>query len=233
MKLKNIIVLLVIPVLLMLLCSFKETDNFFRYEIINENEVHIIAFVGENFSSNIEIPEEIEGYKVTCIKEGAFYNNPHIKKIVIPSSVEVIENSAFAYCSSLENVVFNDGNSEILISQFAFEMCTALKSITFSNRQTVIDDYAFENCKMLGKLYFPESISYIGYLAFNGCESVIFDCENSTVAQKYAEENNIPTNFFMSDDFLIVMIVSSSLIIFIIMFIIYKFRQKNKKHKNK
>lgn len=232
MKTRLLIFFLILPILVVSLCSFKETDDFFRYEIINDSEIHIIAFAGEAFSKNVEIPEKIEGLPVTTIREGAFYNNPFIEKIIIPGNVEMIESSAFAYCKNLESIVFQSSDKKITISQFSFEMCSSLRKIEFSTRETYIDDYAFENCKMLGKVYFPKNISHIGHLAFNGCESIIFDCEESLIAQDYAKENNIPTKFLMSDDFLLVIIVGSSVFLFVIIMIVFKIQKKYKKNKN-
>ncbi len=233
MKYNKLLLVILLPIVIVMLCSFEETNDFFRYEINENGEAEITAFVGERFSQNAKVPSEINGHPVTVIKESAFYNHPYLKSIEIPSSIVMIEPSAFAYCGALESVEFLNGGDKLEISELAFEMCTSLKSVKFSNAEIYIDDYSFAGCLMLGEIYFPENIKGIGYLAFDGCESIIFDCEENELAEKYAKDNNIPTNFRDSDDFLILLVVGISLFCFIVLTVIYKIIQKNKKHKKK
>ena len=234
MRFKKLFVLVSLILCAFVLCSFEETDDFFRYEINEKGEAEITAYVGEKFSTNVTVPDNIEGHSVTVIRESAFYNHPYIEKLYIPSSVKIIEGSAFAYCSSLESVTFEDSDQELFISEYAFEMCVSLKSVEFSNRVTYIDNYAFLDCLMLGKVYFPESIKEIGYQAFRGCESIIFDCDDCPVARDYAEENNVPVNFRQSDDFLILVVFLAAIVIFILICIVKNQidKRKNKKNKN-
>lgn len=233
MKFKRLFISVFLPIVVFMLCSFKETDDFFRYEINENNEVEIVSYVGGKFSGNVKVPEEIEGCKVTVIKESAFYNHQYVEGITIPSTVKIVEPSAFAYCNSLEKIVFEDGSEALEISEFAFEMCTSLKSLEFSNRDTYIDDYAFSGCLMLGRVYFPDNIKSIGYRAFSGCESIVFDCEENDLAKKYAEENNVPTKFTQTDDFLMIVILVCSVIILALIFIFYRILKNKKKLKRK
>ncbi|MGN0450055.1 MAG: leucine-rich repeat protein [Ruminococcus sp.] len=52
------------------------------------------------------------------------------------------------------------------IDYFAFEDCTALKSVTISNGITDIYDYAFVNCNNLKSVTIPSSVTEIGLYAF-------------------------------------------------------------------
>ena len=53
-------------------------------------------------AKNLVIPETIQGLPVEVIN--GFYGNKNIKSVVIPSSVKVIGELAFARCESLEKV---------------------------------------------------------------------------------------------------------------------------------
>ena len=48
-------------------------------------------------SGNVEIPDELDGHKVTAIGDYAFMGCEHIENINIPESVTAISNSAFYY----------------------------------------------------------------------------------------------------------------------------------------
>ncbi len=43
---------------------------------------------------------------VTRISQGSFYNNPHVKAIVVPKSVKIIDSLAFCCCSRLQTIFF-------------------------------------------------------------------------------------------------------------------------------
>lgn len=123
---------------------------------------------------------KLDGYLVlssslTKIPQNAFNNCVNLKvkdKLVIPSSVTVIEGSAFARCSSLT------GDLEIpdtvtSIGSNAFDGCSGLNGyLTLPSQLTVIPSYAFSNCSQLkvqGGLKIPENVESIGWGAFRGC----------------------------------------------------------------
>lgn len=122
----------------------------------------------------------LDGYLVlssslTKIPKIAFNNCVNLKvedKLVIPSSVTVIEDDAFARCSSLT------GDLEIpdtvtSIGNNAFYGCSSLNGyLTLPSQLTVIPSCAFWNCSQLkvqGGLKIPENVKSIGWGAFRGC----------------------------------------------------------------
>lgn len=122
----------------------------------------------------------LDGYLVlssslTKIPKIAFNNCVNLKvedKLVIPSSVTVIEDAAFARCSSLT------GDLEIpdtvtSIGNNAFYGCSSLNGyLTLPSQLTVIPSCAFWNCSQLkvqGGLKIPENVRSIGWGAFRGC----------------------------------------------------------------
>lgn len=122
----------------------------------------------------------LDGYLVlssslTKIPKIAFNNCVNLKvedKLVIPSSVTVIEDAAFARCSILT------GDLEIpdtvtSIGNNAFYGCSSLNGyLTLPSQLTVIPSCAFWNCSQLkvqGGLKIPENVKSIGWGAFRGC----------------------------------------------------------------
>lgn len=201
------------------LCSFEETDDFFRYEINQNNEAVIIAYVGEMFSETVNIPETIKGHTVTTIAESAFYNHMYIKEVTIPKTVTRIEAAAFGYCPELAKVNIQNGTESLFIGAGAFENCQVLTSVSFGNRPIHIDDMAFKNCIRLGSVDINSNISHFGYQAFYGCESLVFNITNNQLAEEHAKEYFIPTSFFQTDRFYIIIGLGSAALILVGIFV--------------
>lgn len=123
---------------------------------------------------------KLDGYLVlssslTKLPQNAFNHCVNLKvedKLVIPNNVTVIENSAFARCSSLT------GDLEIpdtvtSIEDNAFYGCSSLNGyLTLPSQLTVIPNCAFWDCshlKVQGGLKIPENVKSIGWGAFRGC----------------------------------------------------------------
>lgn len=104
----------------------------------------ITSYDGDSF--NIEIPKKIHGKTITSIEKGAFADKA-ITSVVVPDTVEYIE----------------DG---------AFEACTKLQKVTIGNSVKVIGEKAFTGCVKLSEINFPASLKSIGTLAFGQCDAL-------------------------------------------------------------
>ncbi len=135
-------------------------------------------------TSNAEavfIPESIGGKKVTAVGESAFSAEAGrcagTKIIVLPDSVKMLGNSAFAGSAALEYVRLPralDGD----ISQNMFRNCASLKSVSVPAGVERIGSDAFSGCTSLKKVKLPASVRYISSEAFRNCSSLselIFD----------------------------------------------------------
>lgn len=93
------------------------------------------CFEGCDFTGSVSIPEGVQS-----IGEGAFAWNTHLERLVLPSSVKVINKDAFLFCYKLGEVEIPEGVQ-------------------------YIDDRAFIGCP-IKDLQFPESIEFIGRASF-------------------------------------------------------------------
>jgi len=89
-----------------------------------------------------------------------------IENITIPSSVEMIDESAFATCSTLEKVVIKDGVKNI--GREAFSGCEKLKSVEI-----------------------PASVTEIGSRAFAQSNNAVITAPSGSAAETYATENGV------------------------------------------
>lgn len=120
------------------------------------------VFEGCNNLTNIELAE---GLKV--IPTGVFKDIP-IESINIPTTVEVLDDSAFYRCSALKSIdLSNTKISEV--ADRAFYDCKSLIDVKLPETYSRIGSYAFENTK-ISSIDFPDEIVEIGWEAFYGTE---------------------------------------------------------------
>ena len=115
-----------------------------NYEIkINSNMTcEIEKYLGSD--TEVYIPSEIDGYKVTGIGRFAFDECSNLTNVTIPDGVRSIGESAFAYCKNLTN-------------------------ITIPASVENIDTYAFAGCKNLTNITIPASVRSMGWGVFACC----------------------------------------------------------------
>lgn len=91
--------------------------------------------ISKDYSGQITIPQEVQGYKVVRIGANAF-SNCNITSAIIQEGVRIIE-------------------------QYAFNGCENLKKVKFPKTLTAIEEYAFVNTS-LSVIHIPKSVSHIG-----------------------------------------------------------------------
>lgn len=147
---KLLSILLTITILLSVISiSFINTGALeygdFIYSMYSKKSIIINGYTGE--STEVVIPEEIDGFPVVIFNSDMFNGNTEITKITIPGTISRIYGHSFSGCTALETVILNEGVQ-------------------------VISDYAFYNCKSLKNLYLPDTLTTIGYSCFTLCESL-------------------------------------------------------------
>lgn len=164
----------------------------------------------KNGKSDLKIPSEYKGKKVTEIGKSSF-KMAELKSVTIPSSVTKLNNYAFAFSRSLEKVTIPDSVKEINVNAFAgcvklknvklpknlekigmfsFD-ATAIKEITIPKKVKEIGEYAFAECRFLKNVTFKSKNIKIAKTAFNKSENVVIIAPKGSKAIKFAESHNI------------------------------------------
>ena len=98
------------------------TENGVEWGLTKEGVITIAGYSGT--STEVIIPETINGHSVTSIGSDAFSGCSNLTSIEIPSSVTSIGKGAFFGCSSLTSIVIP--NSVTNIGAYAFSDCSSL-----------------------------------------------------------------------------------------------------------
>ncbi len=145
------------------------TENGFSDEpclIAELNEdgttLHISKYAGND--TTLVIPAEIDGKKVTSIRNSAFDGNKSLTSITLPDGITSIGAFAFGACRALTDIVLPDSLTDIEI--YAFDSCTSLRSVTIPAGVEYIGRYAFLTCTSLKEITIPASVTDIGEYAF-------------------------------------------------------------------
>lgn len=161
----------------------------FEYEVLSNGTAEITNYTGS--SSIVDIPDEIDGCKVTSIRSFAFSNefndfNFNADEVAIPESIENIENAAFfdcniksitvdeknSYYSSQDGVLFNKNKTELII----YPNLKPDTDYYIPDTVETVGETAFDECEYLNYIYIPESVknieNYIAYSYFFANESL-------------------------------------------------------------
>ncbi len=157
----------------------EKTCGDFKY-YLDENGCAVISGYTGSEENLLNIPAELDGYKVVKIGNGAFDNRAEFpprpldevsakedgfgfKEVSLPSTVTEIGDCAFAYCESLEKI--NLSESVETIGYSAFESCKSLTDVTFPKSLKAICDAAFYGCSF-DAVSLPYGTEYVGSYSF-------------------------------------------------------------------
>lgn len=162
-----------------------------KYSIYGEEIT--IDLCNENVYGNVELPNFIDGYPVTTIRDGAFRECKYITNVILPDYVTYIGDAAFLNCSRLTKITIPDGVKYIgdyafgncvsltsidipsgvkYLGSYALADCTNLAEITIPKSITAIEDNTFEYCEKLSNVIIPKNIVRIGNGAFSNCKNL-------------------------------------------------------------
>lgn len=123
------------------------------YSVNEDRTTCKITGIGTCKDTQLYIPSEIDGYRVTIIGDSAFYGCSGLTSITIPNSVTSIGDSAFYGCSSLTSITIENGC--LSIGKYVFKNCILLKEVIIPNSVTTIGESVFAGCSGLEQLTLP------------------------------------------------------------------------------
>ncbi len=153
-----------------------DTASGAKYTINKTQGYATLTGVGDNglSSTDLIVPETVEGYPVVEIGKEAFKDNTQLTKVTINSKGKdgeglLINNYAFYRCTSLTDVVINGCVS--FIGKSAFNGCSSLTSINLPEGLTVLGDCALLKCA-IKELTTPSTLVSIRYQALQECANL-------------------------------------------------------------
>ena len=145
------------------------------YTINKDGETCTITGIGSCTDTNLIIPNEIDGYKVTKIGAEAFCNTKGILSVEISDGVTEIGEKAFYNCSLISIII---PDSVMLIGKSAFSN-SSISSVVIPNGVTAIEEQTFNGCKNLYSVVIGSGITSIGKSAFADTALLSLDIPNN------------------------------------------------------
>lgn len=149
--------------------SYTKGNDTFYYIIKSDDTAEIIGC--ETTSTELTVPEEIDGHTVSAIGDYGFAKCATLKSITIPKNIKTIGKYAFDGCTGLINATIPTTVSSV--DDYAFNNCTGLKNVTISEGVVSIGKGCFYNCTSLAEAVVPDTAKYVGAYAFYNCTSMV------------------------------------------------------------
>lgn len=153
----------------------EDIDRFSKFDVLIKETIDL-----DRFRNIIKTDDQLiyavdvsnEAHFITCLDK-------KIKNITLQETVSLdgksfkvtaVEDEAFEGCTELESIVFS--NNINTLGEDLFIGCESLKSIICSNAMKTIDKFTFAYCEALEYIKLPEGLTRIGKSAFIGCEKL-------------------------------------------------------------
>ncbi len=190
---------------------YEQDGVIFEYALDGKsNTITVISVENPDGLVKLDLPENINGSRVTAVEKNAFAGCLSLEEIVCPESVTSIGSGAFMSCTSLTTVT---AKGVTAIPEDCFFACTRLEKAEFSPELAEIGGDAFFGCTEL-ELTLPETVTAIGANAL-GFEAdphsgsivpvygFLIQGKTGSFAEKYASDSGIdfldPDNYIIGD----------------------------------
>ncbi len=142
------------PVLLLMLClctvataSQEHLTGEYTYIVLPNGGARIIRYEPEERQiKTVTVPDILEGHPVTVIGEGVF-RGMEMESVILPDTVVLIEQEAFASCSALKSIRIPQSLNRI--SSLAFAGCSGLECFRLSAAVATLGENPFAGCRSL------------------------------------------------------------------------------------
>lgn len=182
--------------------SAKQVQSYSANEMIN-------FYNDANTDNIINVPSHIDGSVISGIADNGYEGLIDVQGVVLPLTIEMIGNYAFANSPSVEYIYLNEGITSIgdyafancsslqdmnlpdslqTIGNNAFEGCNGIITLDIGENVTAIGNNAFENCTGLTNVYFRNPNTVISADVFNGCSGITIYGYSGSTAQTIAQQ---------------------------------------------
>lgn len=190
--LKKVICCIISVLILAGICGYADEAEYksgiFTYKL--SGDYATITCV-EDIEGAVVVPEEIDGYRVVEIGDGAFGASSSVTEVRLADSITKIGSTCFAYSTSIRVVYLSPGMK--VIPEGAFLQASALECVSVPYGIEKIESKAFAQCPKLSSVKIPNSVKTIAKDAFKDTENVTLYCrfDENGVGYKYAQDYNI------------------------------------------
>ena len=124
--------------------------------------------------TNVTLPQEINGVKMTVVGVQVFKGNTSITSITIPEGYTTLGGATFRGCNKLENIMLPDTMTTIG-GNYVFRSCSSLKNINIPVNVTRLCTGIFQDCTNENLVIDIQSISIesVEYAAFKNVKGTI------------------------------------------------------------
>ena len=170
--------------------------NGFKFKVF-ENVVTLYAYeepqaqtLSTGTGKEITLPRsvELDGKVYTSyLVDNEVFKGLDFTKVIIPEAVMTLGKKAFYGCTSLQEVIIEDGVGDIESECFA--NCSALVTVTMGKISS-LGASAFQNCTSLETVVLPSTLTTIPQYAFYGCTSLTtINLDNVKIIETYSFYN--------------------------------------------
>ena len=188
------------------------------YKVYSTNDVGIVEYLYNSKETRIDIPQYIDGHRVSFICDNAFSKCYNVEEITIPNSVEGFGKNAFKNCTKLKKMelptLWAYSISEGIYSTAAMTRieipgnvhyvfynaisdCSNLEEIVFKEGVNSID-CNFSNCGLLKRIYIPKSVEEL-YGGTTSSDRTYYVYKDSYALQ-YMQKNGLKYVIVDADD---------------------------------
>lgn len=118
-----------------------------------------------------------------------------VTDVVVPQSVKTIGRKAFFGCDSLQNIMFDDGVSDLVIEERAFEKCKNINKFVITSAIKEVKDDAFKDAhinQLIITTTRPESFYRTYFLSGCTIETIYAPASDLSTIKNYKSSSLIP-----------------------------------------